>query len=450
MNSIFPPQRLSPTAYALDTSKFSEDADLAPRVNKIEGVQYRSIDRCNEHQYDVQQRIDVMAANFSDLSEQMANAFKTNTAKTQTLETELVSLSQHQSIFDKLLGKIQKSMCEKLEEFSESFLRKLQCLSDEITSIKDSPPAPKIEEETQTDFVTSTSETGMLSTSHTPEAKPSIPPAANSASKICDISDCVLSVKKPTHFSVSPDLSNNFSDTIVSGDDLVITEFILSGEEDAVDTYSFVSAPAIPPSSPVHHSSTVPQPFPEVPAQYPPPCPSGSSSLYNTPVWLSGQQVTVSGGAEPVPKVGAPFSQTSQIAEDHVTQRELLEVVKLAINCVSNVTSNIDGVDDSRLNNFVENFEPSQNFPGRQFFPVPKRKFRTKVFSNPKFLKTPGGNRGNLGYSNQERYSDTFPHNPGSPYFYSFPSPVHFLDYPGTQQPQAIWNTAYRPRKFSF
>ncbi len=463
MNCTFSPQGLSPMAHALDTSEFSEDADLTTRVDKIEYHQYKSNERCTEHQYDIQQRIDVMAANFSDLSEQMANAFKTNIAKTQTLETELASLSEHQSLFDKLLGKIQKSMCEKLEEFSESFLHKLRCLSDEITSLKYSPSAPKIEEETQTDFVTSTSETGMLSPSHTPEANPSIPSAANSASKICDISDRVLSVSKTTHFSISPGLSTNFSDNIISGDDLVITEVGLSGEEDAEDTYSFVSAPAIPPSSPVHPSFTVPQPFPEVPTQYPTPCPSGSSSLYNTPVWLSGQQVTVSGGAEPVPKVGAPFSQTSQIAEDHVTKRELLEVVKLAINCVSNVTSKSDGVDSSRLNNFVETFEPCQNFsgqcescsgyntfPGQQFFSAPKRKFRTKVFSNPKFSKIPGGNRGNQGYSNQECYSDMFPYNPGPPYFYSSPSPVHFLDYPGTQQPQTIWNTAYRPRKFSF
>ncbi len=119
-------------AHTPDTPKYSEDADLATRVDIIGNVQYISIDRCNEHQYDVQQRIDMMAANFSDLSEQMANTFKTNAAKTQTLETELVSLNEHQSLFDKLLGKIQESMCENLEEFSDGFLRKLQCLSDEV------------------------------------------------------------------------------------------------------------------------------------------------------------------------------------------------------------------------------------------------------------------------------------------------------------------------------
>ncbi len=282
------------------------------------------------------------------------------------------------------LEKTAFQLTAKVEEQSKFFLGKIESIESrhnqlyaEVVSLKDLLCAPKVEEESQTDSVLSTSESEMFLPSHTPEPESSIPP--------------------------------------------------------------------------------------EVPKRCPPPCPSGSSSLYNTPVWLSGQQVTVSGGAEPVPKVGAPFSQTSQIAEDHVTKRELLEVVKLAINCVSNVTSKCDDVDDSRSNNFVENFEPCHNFPGQrescsgynifpsqQFFSAPKRRFRTKVFTNQNFFKISGGNRGNQGYSNQERYSDMFPYNPGSPNFHSSPSSVHFLDYSGTQQPQTIWNTAYRPRKFSF
>ncbi len=328
--------------------------------------------------------------------------------------------------FDAFLKDI-KPIVSGLNQRITSIESKHNQLCAEINSLKDLMNTPKIEEESQTDFVLSNSESEMFLPPHTPEMEPSI----------------------------SPDLSNNFSENIISGDDLGPNmtdkfEVELCGEEDDTDSCSFVSAPAILPSSPVHPSPTIPQQSFQLSTQSFPPCPSGSSSLYNTPVWLSGQQVTVSGGAEPVPKVGAPFSQTSQFAEDHVTQRELLEVVKLAINCVSNVTSKGDGVDGSRLNNFVENFEPCQNFPGQQFFPAPKRRFRTKVFSNQKFLKIPGGNRGNQGYSNQEHYSNMFPYNPGPPYFYSSPSPVHFLDYPGTQQPQTIWNTAYRPRKFSF
>ncbi len=82
-------------------------------------------------------------------------------------------------------------LAAKIDAQSKSFSERLESVESrhnqlcaEVTSLKDLLYTQKVEEESQTDAASSTSESEIFLRSHTPEAEPSIPPAANSASKI--------------------------------------------------------------------------------------------------------------------------------------------------------------------------------------------------------------------------------------------------------------------------
>ncbi len=290
------------------------------------------MDESDQTILDVGKTISNVLGDVSDTIKEMKNCVKTLFKRQEELH-DFVKASQKN---------LQESLEAKIDQVSDSFFRKIECLNDEVRAKHNSQCE-------RSDFLCEQIQT-MFSYVQSIDEK------LCEGSKLCTHSnspnvfpmpDTETKILPPSHMSMlsEPIAPSTVAYRTQSMDNLL-----------SLDEVNRLTPSVLPKTDP-------------------PPYPGGFDTTSNIPVLAAlsqhTQQCFVSEGAETQRKVGMPFSQTNHSGEgSQVTSRELLDVLKQVVKAKSSPSvplkdmPKFDGSDSTQLIKFLEEFQRCKSFCG--------------------------------------------------------------------------------------
>ncbi len=305
------------------------------------------------HRTHVQERLDESDQTFLDVSKAVANVLGDVSDTIKETKNCVTSLFKCQEALHDFVEVSQKNLQEsfeaKIDQMSETFFRKIECLNDEVRAKHNSQCE-------RSDILCGQNQTLLEQNQTLLSYLQSIDEKLCGGSKLCTHSN------NPNVFP-TPDTETKL---------LPPSHMSMLSEPIAQSTVKYHTQSVDDLSSHNEVNQLTPSVLPKTD---PPPYPGGFDTTNNFPALAAlsqhTQQCFVSEGAETQQKVGMPFSQTNHSGEgSQVTSRELFDVLKQVVRAKSSPSvpqkdmPKFDGSDSTQLVKFLEEFQRCKSFCG--------------------------------------------------------------------------------------